>query len=162
MKTGQDLILETNTTYKNIQRKGGIFMEIDDMQQTEELLNNIRYFFFNMGETEKKLATELFDKEAEFRDIRHEIELSELNAIEIMKIYKMEKKVLQERRIIKDKLDLINTIKPYISKFITKGICAETDATIKNIQTLKNNQRNRKYTPRILKDLKCAKVKKEE
>lgn len=79
-----------------------------------------------------------------------------------MATYKKLEKVLQERRIIKDKIDLINTIKPYTSKFITKGICAETDATIKNIETLKSNQENRKYTPRILKDLKCAKVKKEE
>ena len=57
--------------------------------------------------------------------------------------------------------DLINTIKPYASKFITKGICAETDTTIKNIETLKSNQENRQYTPRIIKDLKCAKKKKE-
>ena len=60
-----------------------------------------------------------------------------------------------------NKIDLINTIKPYASKFITKGICAETDTTIKNIETLKSNQENRQYTPRIIKDLKCAKKKKE-
>ena len=47
--------------------------------------------------------------------------------------------VLVERmiqKIIKDKIDLVSTIKPYTSKFITKGICAETDTTIKNIETL--------------------------
>ena len=71
-------------------------------------------------------------------------------------------KPIQERRIIKDKIELINTIKPYTSKFITKGICAETDITIKNIETLKGNQESRQYTPRIIKDLKCAKKKKEE
>ena len=87
----------------------------------------------------------------------HEIELSDLNIGERASIYKKLKTVLQERRVIKDKIDLINTIKPYESKFITKGICAETDATIKNIETLRNNQENRKYTPRILKNLKCAK-----
>lgn len=114
-------------------------MIIEDMQQSLELLENIKYFFYNTEEIEKKL-----------------------NAIEIMAVYKKLEKVLQERRIIKDKIDLINTIKPYTSKFITKGICAETDATIKNIETLKSNQENRKYTPRILKNLKCAKVKKEE
>ena len=79
-----------------------------------------------------------------------------------MSTYKRLEKVLQERRVIKDKIDLISTIKPYTSKFITKGICAETDATIKNIETLKRNQENRQYTPRILKDLKCAKKNKEK
>lgn len=137
-------------------------MEIDDMQQSLELLNNIKNFFYNIEEIEKKLNTNLYNKEGERDDLLHEIELSKLNAIEIMSTYKRLEKVLQERRVIKDKIDLISTIKPYTSKFITKGICAETDATIKNIETLKRNQENRQYTPRILKDLKCAKKNKEK
>lgn len=137
-------------------------MEIDDMQQSLELLNNIKNFFYNIEEIEKKLNTDLYNKEGEKDDLLHEIELSKLNAIEIVAVYKKLEKVLQERRIIKDKIDLVSTIKPYANKFIAKGICAETDATIKNIETLKRNQENRQYTPRVLQDLKCAKVKKEE
>lgn len=137
-------------------------MVIENMQQTIDLLKNIKEFFYNIEEIEKKLNTELYNKEGERDDLLHEIELSKLNAIEIMSTYKRLEKVLQERRVIKDKIDLISTIKPYTSKFITKGICAETDATIKNIETLKRNQENRQYTPRILKDLKCAKKNKEK
>ena len=136
-------------------------MVIEDMQQTLELLGNIKEFFFNIEETEKKLNTELYTKEGERDDLLHEIELSKLNAIEIMSTYKRLEKVLQERRIIKNKIDLISTIKPYTNKFITKGICAETDITIKNIETLKHNQESRQYTPRVIQDLKCAKKKKE-
>lgn len=132
-------------------------MVIENMQQTIELLKNIKDFFFNIDETEKRLNTELYNKEGERDDLLHEIELSKLNAIERMQTYSK----LKERRCIKDKIDLINTIKPYASKFITKGICTETDTTIKNIETLKSNQENRQYTPRIIKDLKCAKKKKE-
>lgn len=137
-------------------------MVIEDMRQSLELLENIKYFFYNIEEIEKKLNIDLRNKEYERDDLLHEIELSKLNAIEIMAVYKKLEKVLQERRIIKDKIDLVSTIKPYTSKFITKGICAETDATIKNIETLKRNQDNRQYTPRILQDLKCAKKKKGE
>ena len=111
-------------------------MVIEDMQQSLELLENIKYFFYNIEEIEKKLNTDLRNKEYERDDLLHEIELSKLNAIEIMAVYKKLEKVLQERRIIKDKIDLVSTIKPYTSKFITKGICAETDTTIKNIETL--------------------------
>ncbi len=136
-------------------------MIIEDMKQTLDLLENIKYFFFNIEETEKKLNAELYKKEGERDDLLHEIELSKLNAIEIMSTYKRLEKVLKERRKIKDKIELINTIKPYASKFITKGICAETDITIKNIVTLKSNQENRKYTPRVIQDLKCAKKRKE-
>ena len=136
-------------------------MVIEDMQQTLELLGNIKEFFFNIEETEKKLNTELYTKEGERDDLLHEIELSKLNAIEIMSTYKRIEKILQEIEMIKNKIDLISTIKPYTSKFITKGICAETDITIKNIETLKHNQENRQYTPRVIQDLKCAKKKKE-
>lgn len=137
-------------------------MVIENMQQTLELLGNIKDFFFNIEETEKKLNTELYNKEGERDDLLHEIELSKLNAIERMQTYSRLETVLKERRIIKDKIELINTIKPYTSKFIMKGICAETDTTIKNIETLKSNQESRQYTPRVIKDLKCAKKKKEE
>ena len=137
-------------------------MIIENMQQTIDLLNNIKDFFFNIEEIEKKLIAELYNKEGERDDLLHEIELSDLNIGERASTYKKLKKVLQERRIIKDKIEIVNTIKPYTSKFITKGICAETDVTIKNIETLKSNQENRQYTPRVIKDLKCAKKKKEE
>ena len=136
-------------------------MIIEDMQQTIDLLKNIKEFFYNIDEIEKKLNTELYNKEGERHHLLHEIELSKLSAIERMQTYSKLEKVLKERRCIKDKIDLINTIEPYASKFITKGICAETDTTIKNIETLKSNQENRQYTPRIIKDLKCAKKKKE-
>lgn len=137
-------------------------MIIENMQQTIDLLNNIKDFFYNIEEIEKKLIAELYNKEGERDDLLHEIELSDLNIGERASTYKKLKMVLQERRIIKDKIELVNTIKPYTSKFITKGICAETDVTIKNIETLKSNQENRQYTPRVIKDLKCAKKKKEK
>lgn len=102
-------------------------MVIENMQQTIELLKNIKDFFFNIDETEKRLNTELYNKEGERDDLLHEIELSKLNAIERMQTYSKLETVLKERRCIKDKIDLINTIKPYASKFITKGICAEKE-----------------------------------
>lgn len=136
-------------------------MMIEDMEQTLELLNNIDYFFKNIDEIEKKLKAELIAAEDGVCDTRHEREFSKLNAIEIVKLHNLEKEFLEKRRIAKDKIDLINTLKPYVNKFITKGICAETEATIRNIETLRNNQENRQYTPRVLQDLKCAKKKKE-
>ena len=134
-------------------------MQIDNMEETLELLNNINYFFKNIDEVEKKLQTDLHTKEGERDDLLHEIELSKLSIGERSRTYSHLEKVLQERRVIKDKIDLINTIKPYTNKYILKGIFGETDITIKNIETLRSNQENRQYTPRVLKDLKCAKKK---
>lgn len=81
-------------------------MVIEDMQQSLELLENIKYFFYNIEEIEKKLNIDLRNKEYERDDLLHEIELSKLNAIEIMAVYKKLEKVLQERRIIKDKIEI--------------------------------------------------------
>lgn len=137
-------------------------MIIDNMEDSMKLLGEINYFFKNIDAVERQLATDLYNKEGERDDLLHEIELSKLNAIERSRIYTKLENVLKERRIIKDKIDLINTIKPYTTKYVMKGICGETQTTMKNIETLKSNQENRQYTPRILKDLKCAKVKSKE
>lgn len=134
-------------------------MVIEDFDESLKLLHEIKDYFMNMDDTEKRLSLDLINKEVERDDLLHEIELSKLNAIEIMSVYKKLEKVLQERRVIKDKIALINTMKGYAKKFIEKGICAETTTTIKNIETLRTNNENRQYTPRILKDLKCGKKK---
>lgn len=136
-------------------------MQIDDIDTILELLNNINYFFKNIEEIDRKLQTDLYNKEGERDDLLHEIELSKLNAIEIVSIYKKLETVLKERRIIKNKIELINTLKPYTNKYIMKGITGETNITIKNIETLRSNQANRQYTPRVIQNLKCAKKRKE-
>ena len=134
-------------------------MKIENENEILELLSNIENFFKNYEETERNLDRDLKNKELERDDILHEIELSKLNAIEIMSTYKELEKILKERRILKDKISFINTLKPYVKKFVEKGICAETEIVVKNINTLKSNNEAREYTPRILKNLKCAKAK---
>lgn len=46
-------------------------MIIENMQQTIDLLNNIKDFFYNIEETEKKLIAELYNKEGEINNARH-------------------------------------------------------------------------------------------
>lgn len=135
-------------------------MTIENIDETLKFFKDIKEFFYNLADIEKKLVADLYSKEGERDDLLHEIELSKLNAIEIMSTYKKLETVLHERRKIKDKINLINTVKPFSNKFILKGICGEADTVIANIETLRNNQENRKYTPRILKDLKCYKGEK--
>lgn len=132
-------------------------MKITEMSEVENLLQEMKYFFSSIDIERDKLEKELVSKELERDDLLHEIELASLNAIEIVATYSKLRKVLKERRNLKDDLDLINTIRGYTSKLVTKGICAETNILIENIEKLKENKQNRTYRPRILKDLKCAK-----
>lgn len=134
-------------------------MRIDDVNEVEEYLQRTKQFFGRIDCERDRLEKELINKELERDDLLHEIELSKLNAIERMSVYSKLETVLKERRTLKDKLEFVNSCRGYTSKFITKGICAETNQALQNIENLKKKHANRSYTPRILKDLKCAKKK---
>ena len=135
-------------------------MQLDNMEEVKILMLEIENLFMNLDEKKKEIENEICIKEAEQEDYLHELELSKLNGIEIMQVSKELIKVRRERRELKDKLELINTIKGYTDKYINKGIIADTRQAISNIDTLKSNQDAREYTPRIIKNLKCAKKRK--
>lgn len=134
-------------------------MQLDNMEEVKILMLEIENLFMNLDEKKKEIENAIEVKEAEQRDYLHELELAKLNGIEIMQVAKELIKTRKARRVLKDKLELINTLKGYTDKFINKGIIAETRQAIQNIDTLKNNHETREYTPRVVKNLKCAKVK---
>lgn len=134
-------------------------MQIENIEEVKELMQNIEYLFTNIDETKTRLETEIKTKEAEQEDYLHEFELAKLNGIEIMGVAKALIKTRKERRILKDKLETIKTLKGYTDRYINKGIIAETKQVIINLETLKNLQETREYTPRVVKNLKCAKKK---
>lgn len=135
-------------------------MQLDNMEEVKILLLEIEDLFMNLDAYKKDLENQISKKEAEQEDYLHELELAKLNGIEIMKVSNALIKARKERRIIKDKLELLKTLKGYTDKFITKGIIAETRQAISNIDTLKSNLESREYTPKIIKELKCAKKSK--
>lgn len=134
-------------------------MQLDNMEEVKILMLEIENLFMNLDDKKKEIENAIEVKEAEQRDYLHELELAKLNGIEIMQVAKELIKTRKARRVLKDKLELINTLKGYTDKFINKGIIAETKQAIQNIDTLKSNHETREYTPRVVKNLKCAKVK---
>ena len=137
-------------------------MQIDNIEEMKTLLIEIEEVFTYLDDVKKDIENKICIKEAEQEDYLHELELAKLNGIEIMKVANALIKTRKERRILKNKLELINTLKGYTDKYITKGIIADTKQAIQNINTLKSNQEAKEYTPRVVKGLKCAKKKKEE
>lgn len=137
-------------------------MQLDNMEDVKLLLLDIEDLFMNLDEYKKDLENQISRKEAEQEDYLHELELAKLNGIEIMKVSNSLIKARKERRILKDKLELLKTVKGYTDKFITKGIVAETRQAISNIETLKSNLEAREYNPKIVKELKCAKKETKE
>lgn len=135
-------------------------MKIDDVDQVKELLVNIDILFSNLDDIKKDLEEKIRQKEAEQEDYLHEIELGNLNGIQLTGVAKELKQTRKERRIFKDKLELINTLKGYTDKYIVKGIVGDTKQAIKNIEMLESNHKTREYVPRIVKNLRCAKKRK--
>ncbi len=136
-------------------------MQLDNIEETRILLEDMGNLFENLDEMKRNLENQISVKDDETQDYLHELELAKLNGIEIMKVSQSLINVRKERRKLKNKLELVNTIKGYTDKYITKGIVGDTKQAISNLETLKANQENREYKPRVVKNLKCAKKKKE-
>lgn len=135
-------------------------MKIDNVDEVKELLVDVDILFSNLDDIKKELEEKIRQKEAEQEDYLHEIELGNLNGIQLTRVAKQLKQTRKERRVFKDKLDLINTLKGYTDKYITKGIIGDTKQAIKNIEMLESNHKTREYVPRIIKNLRCAKKRK--
>ena len=137
-------------------------MQLENMEEVKKAIADFKSIFTNIYDVKKELEDQLSIKDDETTDYLHELELGNLNAIEVMATAKKLIHSRKERRIIKEKLELINTTKGFVDNYIVKGIVGELEQVEKNLDTLKRNQENRQYTPRVLKDLKCAKKKKEK
>lgn len=134
-------------------------MQIDNMEEVKLLLLEIEELFMNLEDIKKAIENHICDKESEQEDYLHELEFAKLNGIEIVQVAKSLINIRRERRVYKNKLELLKTIKGFTDKYITKGIIPDIRQAIQNLDTLKSNQETREYTPRVIKNLKCAKKK---
>ena len=132
-------------------------MKFENTKEVKQILENIHELVMSISPEEKRLNMELEVQENIQQDLLHEIEMANLNAIERTKVYCLLRKNRKERRKIKDTLDLIHSIKPYTNRFVEKGILSETNHVIKKIEVYDQHIETRIYTPRVLKNLKCAK-----
>jgi hypothetical protein len=137
-------------------------MKIDNIDEVEEFAKEMNYFFTYIERTNLDLKNELRIKELEQDDLLHEIELSKLNAFELSKVAVRLRNVRQERRVIKDKLEFISTLKGFADKYNNKLITGDIAQLLKNIRKLKDNWETRIYKTRVLEDLKISKMKKKE
>ena len=137
-------------------------MKIDNIDEVEEFAKEMNYFFTYIERTNSDLKNELRIKELEQDDLLHEIELSKLNAFELSKVAVRLRNVRQERRVIKDKLEFISTLKGFADKYNNKLITGDIAQLLKNIRKLKDNWETRIYKTRVLEDLKISKMNKKE
>ena len=122
----------------------------------EEFLIQMKNFFEGIDKLKIDLEKQIAETELERNDLLHELELGNLNAIEMTMVAKTLKEVLQERRKYKDELAKVMTLKGFTDKYNNKMITGDIILVLKNLRTLEKNNEARTYSPRRIKNLKCA------
>lgn len=120
------------------------------MKDTEEKKNKSTELFAeleslssDLKERKERLILALSEADKKKTDIEHYIEFYTFNASKGYKVAKMLQDCLQERRDIKDEIEMIDNILRMNIGFIGKG---------KGSLVLEVSK-NKKYTPRVLKEL---------
>lgn len=120
-----------------------------------DLLQNMISLFDN---TEKQLQNcydNLSYVDQQLSDLDHYLELNKLSASKLAKWVKVRKRLREERRDIKNDIEVIECVKKFTDKYNNKLITGDIIQTLKGINTISTRQENPVYAYRtdILKEL---------
>lgn len=128
-----------------------------EWQSVEDFLIQMKNFFEGIDKIKANLLEGIQNEDLKKTDLEHDLELGNLNAGEMAKLAKALKYVLQERRKYKDELARVQSLKDdLVDKYNKKLIVGDIVKALKNLRELEGRLKNRKYNPRVIKDLKCV------
>lgn len=117
----------------------------------EETLKYMLVFFQDIDKRLKELSNEQSIADTKQDEILHYIENHNLSASQSCKLIKQLKKVRKERRLVKDEIDTIRSLKDtFVDKYKNKFIEKDIMQALKNLKALENKQNNPKYTYQYL------------
>lgn len=111
----------------------------------EELMKYMLNLFNNTSNNLHKEYEKLSQKDMELSDLDHYIENHSLKCYELAKIGKLRKTLRQERREIKNNIEMIELIKKFTDKYNNKLIAGDIIQNLKEQGILKKKQENPKY-----------------
>lgn len=117
----------------------------------EELLKTMLVFFQDIDKRLEKLSKELSIADTKQQELLHYIENHNLNAVESCKIIKLLKTVREERREIKNEINVVQSLKDtFVDKYKNKFIEKDLIQALKNLKELSEKQNNPSYTYKFL------------
>lgn len=117
----------------------------------EETLKYMLVFFQSIDKRLKELSNEQSIADTKQDEILHYIENHNLSASQSCKLIKQLRKVRKERRLVKDEIDTIRSLKDtFVDKYKNKFIEKDIMQALKNLKALENKQNNPKYTYQYL------------
>lgn len=117
----------------------------------EDMLKYMLVFFQDTDKRLKELSQEQSKWDIKQDEILHYIENHNLDAVKGCKLLKVLKKVRIERRIVKNEIETIQSLKNnFIDKYKNKFIEKDIIQALKSLKELENKQNNPKYTYQYL------------
>ena len=120
-----------------------MMQETQEKYKSVEIFKNLETVSKELKERKQQLTAALSLADRKRTDIEHYIEFYPLSASQGYKAAKMLKDCLEERRNIKNELEIIEDVLRMSIGFIGKG---KGSVTIQSVE-------NKKYTPRVIKEL---------
>lgn len=119
--------------------------------EVEDILKYMLNFFQDID----KRLTKLNEKQSEWDikqdELLHYIENHNLDAAKSCKIIKQLKYVRAERRLVKDEIDVVRSLKDtFVDKYKNKFIEKDLIQALKNLKELEQRKNNPKYTYQYL------------
>lgn len=113
--------------------------------------------FNNTGDDLHKEYERLSQKDMELSDLDHYIEIHSLKSYELAKIGRLRKTLREERREIKNNIEMIEVIKKFTDKYNNKLITGDIIQNLKEQGILRKRQENPtyKYRTSILERLEA-------
>ena len=111
----------------------------------EELMKYMLNLFNNTSNNLYEEYEKLSKKDMELSDLDHYIENHSLRSYELAKIGRLRKTLREERREIKNNIDMIEIIKKFTDKYNNKLITGDIIQNLKEQGILKKKQENPKY-----------------
>lgn len=124
--------------------------------EIEELMKYMLNLFNNTDKELQREYEKLSNKDLELSDLDHYIENNNLKSYEYAKVGKLRKTLREERRQIKNNIELIETVKKFTDKYNNKLITGDIIQNLKEQERVNKRQNNPTYTYRtnILEKLK--------
>ena len=127
----------------------------------EELMKYMLELFNHTSDDLRNEYDRLSQKDMELSDLDHYIEIHRLKAYELARVGRLRKTLREERREIKNNIEMIEIIKKFTDKYNNKLITGDIIQNLKEQGTLKKRQERPTYRYRtnILEKLEDENVK---
>ena len=116
--------------------------------EVEELMKAMLNLFNNANKALYIEIERLSQKDMELSDLDHYLEFNNFKASQYAKLGKLRKTLRKERRLIKQNIEMIETIKRFTDKYNNKLITGDIIQNLKDQENLKNRQENAVYNYR--------------